>query len=696
MMKKYIMIAAGILVMQYAQAQIQIDRSKQPEAGPAPVLTIKDPVIYKMPNGITLLVVEDHRLSKVSASFVIDAGPRTEGEKAGVINLMGSMLNEGTKTMPKAAYDNAVEKLGANVTLNSTGGFASALTRYFKSAFTLMGQAIKEPALTQESFDKLKTQAITGLKSQAKSAAAVSARVTNALVYGKTHPNGEFETEERIQKLTLQDVKQAYSANITPSRSYLTIIGDIKPTDAKLLATEVFGTWKGSTLTLPKLAIVPNPAKTEIDVVDMPNAVQSEIKVINLVNLPKNNPDYFPVLLANYILGGGAESRLFMDLREKRGFTYGAYSNLGTGRFQTTFQSSASVRTAKTDSAVMAFLNDIKSIRTEKVSDEELRNAKSLYNGSFALGLEDPARTATFASTILINNLPADFYKTYLQKVNAVTADDVLRVARKYMNYDNTRIVVVGNASQMLAGLKKTAYPVKLFDAYANPVTEGAKDKGTADVQPRDVIKNYIDALGGAAELKKITSSSVTMNLATQGMTLNVAEKKMAPNKQVMSISMGENVVMKNLFDGEKGYQQQGPNKKDMTAEEVAQKKVFTSLTEQLDYLNNPNFKLALKGIQKVNGADAYQIAITDPAGKTSTEYYDIKSKLLVKGENTTTTNNIPVMQTVELSDYRKVGNVMFPYKLALTVSSNGQDQNMVMNVTDVKVNTGVSAEDFK
>ncbi|HWZ16864.1 MAG TPA: pitrilysin family protein [Mucilaginibacter sp.] len=696
MMKKYIMIAAGALLMQYAQAQIKVDRSKQPTPGPAPVLTIKDPVVYKMPNGITLLIVEDHRLPKVSATFMVDPSPVTEGEKAGIMNLMGSMLNEGTKTMPKAAFDEAVEKLGANVNLNSSGGSASALTRYFKSAFTLMGQALKEPAFTQESFDKLKTQAITGLKAQAKSAPAISNRVTNALVYGKTHPNGEFETEEGIQHLTLQDVKEAYAKHITPSGSYLTIIGDINPADAKALVISVFGNWTGVMLKLPHLAIVPNPATTEIDVVDLPNAVQSEIKVVNLVDLKKNNPDYFPVLLTNYILGGGAESRLFMNLREKHGFTYGAYSSLGTGRFQTTFQASASVRTAKTDSAVMEFLNEIKRIRAAKVSDEELKTAKALYNGSFALGLEDPARTATFASTILINNLPADFYKTYLQRVNAVTADDVLRVARKYMNYDNTRIVVVGNASQMLAGLKKLGYPVKLYDAFANPVVEGAQAKSVADVKASDVIKNYIDAIGGTAELRKLTSYSINMSLAMQGMTLAVNKKKMAPNKELMTISMGGNVVMKSLFDGEKGYQQQAGNKKDMTAEEVAQKKVFTSVTEQLDYLSNPAFKQAVKGIQKINGSDAYQLAVTDPTGKTSTEYYDVKSKLLVRSESSTTTNNNTVSQTIDLSDYRKVDNVMFPFKQALTISAGGREQNLVMTVTDVKLNFGVTADDFK
>jgi zinc protease len=161
-MKKFIMIAAGALLMQYAQAQITIDRTKQPKPGPAPVLKLKDPVIYKLANGITVLVVEDHRLPKVSASFTIDAGPITEGAKTGVVNLMGSMLNEGTKTMPKAAFDEAVDKIGADVSLNSDGGNASALTRYFTSAFKLMGLALKEPAFTQESFDKLKTQTVTG------------------------------------------------------------------------------------------------------------------------------------------------------------------------------------------------------------------------------------------------------------------------------------------------------------------------------------------------------------------------------------------------------------------------------------------------------------------------------------------------------------------------------------------------------
>ncbi|MCR8561766.1 insulinase family protein [Mucilaginibacter sp. BJC16-A38] len=694
-MKKYIMIAAGALLMQYAQAQT-IDRTQQPKPGPAPVLTIKDPVKYILPNGITLLVVENHSLPKVTANYLIDLGPVTEGSKAGVVSLMGQMLNEGTKTMPKAVFDESVEKLGANVRLSSSSAYVSALTRYFKEAFTLMGQGLKDPAFTQESFDKLKSQEITGLKSSAKSAAAISGRVNNALVYGKTHPNGEFETEESIQALTVQDIKDAYAKYVTPSRGYLTIVGDIKPAEAKALATEVLGNWKGAALTLPTLPIVANPAKTEIDVVDVPSAVQTEINVINLVDIKKNNPDYFAVILASYILGGGAESRLFMNLREKHGFTYGAYSELGTGRWQETFDASASVRNAKVDSAVTEMLNEIKRIRTDKVTDEELNTAKALYNGSFALNLEDPARTATFASNILINDLPADFYKTYLQKVNAVTADDILRVSQKYFNYDNTRVVIVGGSAQFMDGLKKSGYPIKMYDKFANPVVEGAQTAAVPDVKPADIIKGYIDAIGGATELKKVTSYTTTSDMAMQGMKLSVLQKKMAPNMEAMTISMGGNVVMKQDFDGSKGYQQQGPNKKDLSADEIAQKKVFTSLTEQLDYLTNPAFKLAVKGIQKVNGADAYQVSVTDPTGKISTEYYDVKSKLLVKNESTTTSGATTVNVTVDYGDYRKVGSVMFPYKQTITQSAGGQEQTFEMTVTDIKLNTGVTADDFK
>jgi predicted Zn-dependent peptidase len=694
-MKKYILIAASALLLFNAQAQVTIDRSKKPAAGPAPTITLQDPATFKLKNGITVLVVEDHKLPRVSATYFIDAGPITEGKKAGVVSLMGQMLNEGTKDMTKAQFDEAVDKMGAEVGLSASGGSAAALTRYFPQAFALMGKGLKSPAFTQESFDKLKSQTLTGLKSNEKSVKAVSGRVVNALAYGKNHPSGEFMTEESIKNLTLADVKEAYAKYITPSRGYLTIIGDIKPNDAKKLAEEVFNDLKGPQLTLPALTAAPNPAKTEINLVDMSNAVQSEITVTNLVDLKLNHPDYFPVLLANQILGGGSESRLFNNLREKHGFTYGAYSSIGAGRFQTAFSATASVRTAKTDSAVVEFLNEINALRTQKVSDEELASAKALYNGSFALGLENKGRTAAFARNILINDLPKDFYRTYLQKVNAVTKEDIQRVAQKYFNSGNTRVVIVGNASQMTDGLKKLNFPVKQYDTFANPITAGASSSAATNVKATEVFNNYLKALGGVAELKKVKSIASAMNLQMQGASLDVETKAMAPNLEAMTMSMGGNPVMKTRFNGKVGYQEQMGQKKTMTPEEIKEKNVVTNLFEQLDYLNNPAFKAEVKGVEKVNGADAYKVAVTYPTGKTRTEYYDVASKLLVKTEETTTANNMTINNTTEFSDYKKVGSILLPHTQTLTVSAGGQQQVMEMKAKTVKVNEGVTTADF-
>lgn len=689
-MQKILIIIIAVFFLYPAYSQI--DRSKPPKAGPAPVIKIADPVMYKLANGLTVLVVENHKLPKVSATYSIDAGPVTEGEKAGVLNLMGEMLNEGTTVQSKADFDEAVDKIGANVNLYASGGSASALTRYFEQAFLLMAEALKQPAFSAASFEKLKSQTLTGMKANEKSVKAISSRVTNALLYGTHHPNGEMQTEQTINNITLDDVKNAYKKYITPSRGYLTFVGDINPQQAKALAEKAFGGWKGSSLQLEKLAVVSNPNVTEIDVVDVPNAVQSEIKVVNLVNLPLSSPDYFAVLLANQVLGGGADSRLFMNLREKYGFTYGAYSSIGAGRFQTAFNASASVRNEKTDSAVGQFLYEIHKIRTEKISKIELENAKALYNGNFALGLENPARIATFASNILINNLPKDYYRTYLQKINAVTVDDIQRVAQKYFNYNNTRIVITGKADEIRKGLEALNYPVKYFDKYAQPVS-AVKTEVNADA--KTIVNDYLKAIGGLEELKKIKTLYTKMSMLMQGMELNVETKKMIPNKELAMVSMQGNIVSKSLFNGNEGYHEQMGNKVEITGDDLLDKKAQASIFEQIDYLSAA-FKLEVKGIEKLNNNDVYKLVVTKPSGKTQTEYYDVNSKLLVKEEETIHTNNMELLKTIELSDYKKAGNILLPFKQSVSVSSNGQEQAFDMNVTDAKINEAVHAEDFE
>lgn len=697
MKKIFLFLVCGGLMM--AAGAQKIDRSKKPAAGPAPVISIKDPATFKLKNGITVVVVENHKLPKVTAVYNIDAGLVSEGKKAGVSSLMGQMLNEGTRSKTKAAFDEAVEKMGADVNLSSSGGTASALTRYFGDAFMLMAEALKQPRFTQESFDKLKSQTITGLKTGEKSAKAISSRVVSALSYGLTHPKGEYESEETINNISLNDVKEMYAKYITPSRGYLIFVGDITTAKAKELAEKAFGNWTGKPLQLGQTASVKNPDQTEINLIDLPNAVQSEITVTNLVEVPLSSPDYFPLLLANQILGGGSDGRLFMNLREKHGFTYGAYSNVGTGRFQTSFNASASVRNEKTDSAVAEILNEIERIRTADVTAEELQNAKALFNGNFALQMENPSRLATYAVNILVNNLPKDFYRTYLQRINAVTTADVKRVANKYFNHANTRIVIVGKAEAVKTPLERLGYPIYMFDKWAKPVTveQSAPSAGTVTaVDGKTIVENYIKAIGGKDALAKITTMHEVYELNMQGMTLDVEIKKMAPNKESQAILMGGNPVQKEVFNGTGGYKMAGGQKKNTEGDELKDKTAVTSIVEQQSYLTNTAFKLDAKGTEKIEGRDAYKLMVTKPSGATEMQYYDVASGLLIRTETTNETNGMSVTKTMDYADYKKEGDIIIPHKVTVTISVGENQQVLEMALKSFKANSGVTEADFK
>lgn len=693
LMKK-ILIASTALFLSAAVFAQTIDRSKKPKEGPAPVIKIADPAKFVLPNGMTVLVVENHKLPKISASLSTNRGDILEGDKAGVIGLMGDMLNEGTKTLSKEAFDEKVEMMGASVSLNSGGGYVSALNRYFEPSLMLMADALRNPAFEQDNFDKLKSQAVTNLKAQEKNAKAISSRVVNAISYGKNTARGEFQTLQSTEAVTIDDVKKAYQKYLSPASSILTFVGDITPAQAKAYAIKAFGSWTGKKIELAKNVPVANPAKTEIDLIDVPSAVQSEISVANLISNPYSNPDHHALVLANHILGGGSESKLFMNLREKHGFTYGSYSNLGADRYQTMFKAGASVRNDKVDSAVAEIIREINHMREGKITAEELATAKAVYNGLFALRMENPQTAASYATTILINGLPNDFYRTYLQKINAVTVADIKRVAQKYLNSADTRIIVVGKAATVKEGLSKLGYPVKMYDSYAVPVTE-TEAAPSADVDKnitaQAVVDKYIAAIGGKEALAKVNSIKKDISMSVQGQTLTGVMKDAAPNKSFMQLSMAGMTVMKKVFNGKSGYQEQMGQKKEVSADEMAMLSDTKGLFPQM-YYNQAGFKISAPVAEKLGGEDVYKIIVTKPSGNTATEYYSVKTGLLLKEEGKVKAAGQEVEQSSEYGKYITVGGIKLPE--TVTYSVMGQPMEFLMS--NYKLNEEVTDKDFE
>jgi len=673
-------------------ATAQIDRSVQPKSGPAPTITLEIPGEFELRNGLKVLVVENHKLPRVSYSLRIDNQPKVEGNVAGVSGILGAMMGNGTTSISKDEFNEEIDFLGANLNFGSSSAFGSSLTKFSERILELMADATMNPLLTEEEFQKEKEKALEGLKSSAKSVDAVAGRVGGALSYGKKHPYGEFTTEESLNNITLNNVRAYYQKNFNPNNAYLVVVGDVDFKTVEKQVKKYFKKWdKGIdvTKTIPEPYL--NVNTTQINFIDMPNAVQSNISITSNVKLKMGDPDYHAVLIANKILGGGFNSYLNMNLREEHGYTYGARSSVGTSRYGASrFNASTAVRNEVTDSAVVQSLKEIKRIKTEKVSAEDLRNAKAKYVGDFVLALERPQTIARYALNIKLNDLPKDFYKTYLTKINAVSIDDVMRVANKYFTEENARVIVVGKGSEVITNLEKTGLPIEYFDKYATAVEKPVFSKPIpAGVTAQTVLDAYIKAIGGKDKAMSVKSTFMTASIkGLAPFPLKAEIKAMNPNLESMEMSAeGMGTLMKQKWNGTSGYAEQQGQKITLTEDQITDKKTSHPIFPEL-YLKAD--QLALESITAVEGRDHYKVKITKN-GKDSFKYYNVATGLLTKSEAKTEAKG-QEMTTVQIfSDYKAVNGIMFPYKIETTAGP----QKIPMEMVSIKVNEGVTAGDF-
>lgn len=678
-------------------ATAQIDRSVQPKPGPAPAITLEVPGEFELKNGLKVLVVENHKLPRVSYSLRIDNQPNVEGNVAGVSGILGAMMGNGTTSISKDEFNEEIDFLGASIGFGSSSASGSSLTKYSERILELMADAAMNPLLTEEEFQKEKEKALEGLKSSAKSVDAVASRVGGALSYGKKHPYGEFITEESLNNITLDNVRAYYQKNFNPNNAYLVVVGDVDFRTVEKQVKKYFKKWdKGIDVTKTIPEVYKNLNATEINFVDMPNAVQSNITVTSNVKLQMGDPDYHAVLIANKILGGGFNSYLNMNLREEHGYTYGARSSVGSNRYGASrFTASTAVRNAVTDSAVVESLKEIKRIKTEKVSAEDLRNAKAKYVGDFVLALERPQTIANYALNIKLNNLPKDFYKTYLTKINAVSIDDVQRVANKYFTSENARVIIVGKGSEVITNLEKTGLPIKYFDKYATATDKPVFSKPIpAGVTAKTVLDSYIKAIGGETALQNVTTLVQEMSASFQGQNMAMVLKQKSPNLIATDVSiLGMGSVFKQAFNGETGYMAQMGNKQPMPAEALDKAKAKKGLFDEINLMNDSTKKLSLKGIETVDGADAYVLVIEDKDGETSKNYYDTTSGLKIKSVSTAKgPGGKEITQERTFGDYKTVDGIKFPHVNSVPMAG----QNIELKVTGIKVNEPLTDADFE
>ena len=681
-MKKSILILSSLFLTVIMQGQI----IPQPKPGVAPTVKIGKPITFELKNGLKVMVVENHKLPRVSFSLTLDNDPYAEGDKKGVADMTSTLIGSGTTKISKTAFNEEVDFLGANINFSSNGASASALSKYSGRVLELMADGALNPNFTQEEFDKEKTKLIEGLKANEKSVSAVAARVINVLTYGKNHPAGEYTSEATLKNVTLADVKANYNTYFVPSNAYLIIVGDVKFKETKKMVEKFFGSWKKATAPSISYSDPKDVSATQINFIDMPNAVQSEVAVVNISKLKMTDPDYFAVLIANQILGGDFNSYINMNLREAHGWTYGARTSIYGDKRVSTFNASTQVRNAVTDSTVVEIFKEFKKIRTEKVTDEMLASVKAGYIGRFVMQIEKPQTVAGYALRIQTQSLPADFYENYIKNISAVTADDILRVANKYFLADNSRIVIVGKAADVAPSLEKLNFPISYFDKYGNPTAKPEFKKSVpAGVTAKSVIDNYIKAIGGekAASAVKTIAMTGTTTIPQAPSPLNFTSKIDAKGKLMVELAMGTMSIMKQVVNEKGAYVMQQGQRQNIEGTMLTDMKAAATPFEELSLSKKQG--LTLETIESINGKDAYAVK----NGKT-TLFYDVASGLKLAESKVVEQGGKSITQTTNYADYKEVKGVKVPFNIIQNVGFE-----LDIKMSDVKINEGVSDADF-
>lgn len=689
-MKKIIFILT--LMCSVVTMHAQIDRSVQPTPGPAPSIQLDEPQQFTLPNGLQVLVVENHKLPRASARLNIDLPPVFEGEVAGVNTLLASMLGKGSMNIEKDAFDEEVDYLGARVGFGSSSAFASSLSRYFPRVLSLLADAALHPNFLQEEFEKEKEKLLEGIKSDENSVSAAARRVENLITYGKNHPYGEYIREESVAKVQLDDIKNYYQKNFTPANAYLVIIGDVEFKKVKKQITALFGDWKGKPAIGQSFPKASNAEALAIHFVEMPNAVQSEVSVDFTTEVQKTDDDYFPMLLANRILGGGAQARLFLNLREDKGYTYGSYSSFSTNKYtRARLRAYASVRNAVTDSSVVELVKELDKIRNEEVSQEELDQAKAKYVGDFVIALEKPETVASYALSILTEGLPKDFYTTYLQKINAVSIADIQRVAKKYIHLDKARIFVTGKGSEVLDNLEKTnalgrPLTIQYFDKYGNSTARPSNDANLPEgTTANTILEAYFEAIGGREKAEAVRTKKEVASASMQGMQLEILSKKTSSQQSFLTVSMMGNVMQKQVINKDKGYNEAQGQRMEMSPEEVTKSLPDTAIFAELAL--NPEL-IELIGIADVDGVKAYEMSV----GNGKTFFYSVESGLKIKISQTQEVQGNVMTQETMVGDYKEVNGLLFPHKITQSFGP----QKIDFMSTSIELNIDFTDEDFQ
>ncbi len=476
---------------------------------PAPLKPASLPAFQEatLENGVKLVLVENHQNPVIAFRLTMPAGGIYDpADRAGMSTGLASLLTKGAGARSAEEIASAIESAGGSLTAFSDDDFlsvsGSVLSNSAPLAFELLGDVVARPTLSEEEVELARTQALSGLQLELADPAALAGRFFAKGLYGE-HPYGRAATPTSVRAITREGLRAFHAARVKPQGAVLVVAGDITMASLKTLTARSFTGWTGAPAPAPALVAPPTRTAAEIVLVHRPGSVQSNLLVGNLALGPVD-PMRFPATVANRVLGGSSDARLFMVLREQKSWTYGAYSGLSRPRGIGTFQANAEVRTEVTDSALVEMLAQLRAISATPIPVTELQPAKNALAGGFPLRIETSQQLAEQVAVMNLYGLPADYLQTYRTRIEAVTPAQAQQAAARVVQPDKALIVVVGDGTKLYDKLAAVA-PVRIVSVEGDPMTK-------ADLTPR--------ALGLALDFSKVAARRDSFVVMVQGNAL--------------------------------------------------------------------------------------------------------------------------------------------------------------------------------
>lgn len=442
----------------------QMDRSRQPKPKPSPKLSLLPLQRADLKNGLGIVLVEHHGLPLVQFKLVLQTGSAADpAGKTGLAMFTANMIDEGTECRSALQISEDLGFIGARFSLsaNYDGSFASLLTlkEHLSSALEIFSDVMLRPSFPQDDFERVKKDVLTSLLQQKDQPIVVANNAFATLLYGSDHPYGRSVngTEISVDALTVEDVKNFYDTYYRPNNATMIVVGDVQLNEVVHELEKTFGGWQKQDVPSVSVPLPSQPSSTRIFLIDKPNAPQSQVR-IGHVGANRRTADYFPLLVINTILGGEFTSRINLNLREEKGYTYGARSDFAFRKIAGPFVASGGFRTDVTDSSVVELMRELRRIGTADVTEEELDFAKNSLIQRQPHQFETPGAIASRLAEIVLYNLPDDYYSSYVQNVQKMALKDVNRVGHQYIKPDAAVIVIVGDIEKTKEGLGKLGY----------------------------------------------------------------------------------------------------------------------------------------------------------------------------------------------------------------------------------------------